>query len=319
MVGRTPTEELHRLFREHRFIGIVASGFGDRRGSTRWEEAIGWADIESGEELTLKHRMLAGSITKLLTSTLVLRLVADDLVRLDESANRHLSGLTLASDSVTVRQLLTHTSGVSSQFEHFVDVVPPTASILGHRVEVEFEPGTQHRYSNGGYAVLGELVAHVRGRSFTDVVEREIFEPLGMSSSSIMRAWPSTAPTGYTTVDGAVVAADRKVPSVPPAGGLYTTADDLGRFLRGWAQLLPAPLAAEATSPLVDLGDGRWRGYGWGIIEMNGQRVVGHGGGVLGFRSSLLWNLTTGRASVLLANSENDWTEQFNRTMVQLT
>lgn len=140
-----------------------------------------------------------------------------------------------------------------------------------------------------------------------------------MADSEIMTRWPADAPTGYTTVDGATVEAPRKVPSVPPAGGLYTTVGDLGRFLAGWRVLLTEDLAAEATSSAVEVGHGRWRGYAWAIITMNGQPVVGHSGGVLGLRSSLLWNLTTGRASAMLVNSEHDWTEQFNRTIVQLT
>ncbi len=134
-----------------------------------------------------------------------------------------------------------------------------------------------------------------------------------------MTSWPAGAPNGYVVADGAPVVAARKVPSVPPAGGLLTTVADLGRFLAGWATLLPAELATEATSSLVEVGDGRWQGYGWAIIVMSGEPVVGHGGGVIGFRSSLLWNLTSGKAAVMLVNSENNWTEQFNRLLLPLT
>ena len=260
--------------------------------------------------------MLAGSITKLVTAVVVLRLVAEELVELDGPANRHLSSLRLESDIVTLRQLLTHTAGVTSSFQHFVDAVPPTAAVLGTSVGVEFRPGSDHRYSNGGYAVLGQLVADVRGVPYGDVVETEVFDTLGMADSAILLRWPEDAPCGYVVSDGVAVLADRKVPSVPAAGGLYTTVADLGRFLAGWRSLLPRELAVAAVSPQLDLGEGRYQGYGWRMIDSDGQRVAGHGGGVLGFRSSLLWNLDSGNASAVLANSENDATERLNRSLL---
>lgn len=77
MVAASPLEALQHLFREHGFVGVVAAGFADAGGSTRWMGAAGLADVDADAELTPERRMPAGSITKLLTSTLVLRLVAE--------------------------------------------------------------------------------------------------------------------------------------------------------------------------------------------------------------------------------------------------
>jgi CubicO group peptidase (beta-lactamase class C family) len=245
--------------------------------------------------------------------------VADGLVELDDSANRHLGTIRLSSDAVTIRHLLTHTSGVSSAFEHFAVAVPPVAQVLGAKVNVDFPPGSEHRYSNGGYAVLGELIAHVRGLTYAQVVESDIFDPLEMKASGILMDWPDDAPCGYIVRDGSAAVTDRRVPSVQAAGGLYTTAGDLGRFLAGWATLIPEDLAVKATSPQVELGGERWQGYGWMITTAGGLPVVGHGGGVLGFRASLLWDMTGERASVVLVNSENDQTEALNRSLLPMT
>ena len=307
---------LQSLFRTHGFVGVIAAAFHGGRAAPAWAAAGGHADVDAGVALVPHRRMLAGSITKLLTATVALRLVAEERVRLDDPANHHLSSLILKSDAVTVRHLLTHTGGVSSAFEHFVDTVPPTSQVLGTSVAVEFIPGSQHRYSNGGYAVLGQLVADVRRRPYGEVVAAEVFSPLAMADSAIVRRWPDDAPCGYVLRDGAVVVAERKVPSVPAAGGLYTTAADLGRFLAGWRSLLAPALAAAAVSPQVELGPGRFQGYGWRITDTDGTFVAGHGGGVLGFRSSVLCSLDTGDASVVLANSENDATEQLSRALL---
>ena len=280
---------------------------------------MGYADLDGGEALLPQRRMHAGSITKLITATIAFRLVAEGVVKLDDSVKRHLGTMRLASDAVTIRHLLTHTSGVSSAFEHFVVAVPPVAQVLGAEVKVDFPPGGEHRYSNGGYAVLGELIAHVRGLTYAQVVESEIFDPLEMKASAILTGWPEDAPCGYVVRDGAAVVTDRKVPSVQAAGGLYTTAGDLGRFLAGWATLIPEDLAVDATSPQVELGGDRWQGYGWMISTTGGLSVAGHGGGVLGFRASLLWDMTRERASVVLVNSENDQTEALNRNLLSIT
>ena len=310
---------LQTIFRTEEFVGVIAAGFRLAGTSTVWTAAGGYADVDSRVPLSPQRQMLAGSITKLVTAVVALRLVAEELVELDSPANRHLSSLRLESDAATVRQLLTHTAGVTSSFQHFVDAVPPTAAVLGTSVGVEFRPGSDHRYSNGGYAVLGELISHVRGLTYAEVVESEIFDPLGMKASAILTHWPDDAPCGYVVRDGAAVVTDRKVPSVQAAGGLYTTVGDLGRFLAGWATLIPEGLAVDATSHQVELGGDRWQGYGWRISRADGLTVAGHGGGVLGFRASLLWDMAGERASVVLVNSENDQTETLNRNLLSMT
>lgn len=271
-------------------VGVIAAGFEAGVSGTGWIISGGFADLETGEALLPGRAMLAGSITKLLTATLTLRLVGEGLVALDDSANRYLSSLRLASDAATIRQLLTHTAGVSSDLEHFVEEVPPAARLLGHEVAIDFSAGTQHRYSNGGYAVLGELISHVRGSPYSEIVDWELFRPLGMTESAILTRWRDDAPKGYIIRDGSAFLADAKVPSVPAAGGLYTTAADLGRFLAGWRSLLPDDLAAAAVSPQVAIPGGGWQGYGWRVSNEAGETLLRHGGGVLGFRASLMWN-----------------------------
>lgn len=106
---------------------------------------------------------------------------------------------------------------------------------------------------------------------------------------------------------------------MPAAGGLYATVADLGRFLAGWRSLLPADLAAVAISAQAPIPSGGWQGYGWRISKDTGDAVVRHGGGILGFRGSLMWNTDTGRASVVLVNSESDGVEDLGRLLLVTT
>ena len=124
-----------------------------------------------------------GQSFKLITATAVLRLVAEGVVALDNPVSRHLRSLRLANDAVTVRELLAHTGGVDS---------PPPASLWPARWRTSptcsggsgcSGPRGEFAYSDGGYAVLGQLIADLTGTSFARAATRLVLEPLGMADS----------------------------------------------------------------------------------------------------------------------------------------
>jgi len=289
-------------YQQSGLVGVVAAGYGDNGAKQLWSIAGGYADLDAGEAITIGRHMLAGSITKLLTAVTVLRLVADGAVSLDDPANRHLERLQV-SDAATIRQLLTHTAGVASNFEHFLAAVPDSpADVLGVSVAHDFEPGTGWQYSNAGYAVLGEVIAGASGRSYTDAVTDVVLDPLEMQESSFATRWPDSVGPGYDLVDGKAAAVDRVVPSVVAAGGLCTTVADLAKFIAGWRSVLPESLADAAIDSQAKRPGGGAQGFGWVVGSMHGEPIVGHAGGVIGFTSSLLWLPETGVCAVLLAN-----------------
>jgi CubicO group peptidase (beta-lactamase class C family) len=106
-------------------------------------------------------------VTKLITSTAVLRLAAEGRIGLDDPANEHLRTIRLADGTVTVRELLSHTGGVDSPTELFADSVPDLVTLTGPVVGCDGPRGT-FAYSNGGYAMLGQLVADVTGSSYQE-------------------------------------------------------------------------------------------------------------------------------------------------------
>jgi CubicO group peptidase (beta-lactamase class C family) len=295
---------LRAEFRTCGLVGLVAAGFEPGRTEPAWAVAGGFRDIDAAEPAGVGDRMLAGSVSKLLAATAVLVLVADGVVALDDSANVHLRSLRLTSDAVTIHHLLTHTAGVPSEFEHFLVEAPESAaSVLGEVVEVEGTPGTSRIYSNGGYAVLGEVIAGATGRPVRSVIAERVLEPLGMGCSSLAVRWPADVGPGYDIDDSRPVAVERKVPSVPCAGGLCTTVADLGRFVGGWASLLPADLAASALAPHAERDFDGQQGFGWLLSTgPGGDRVAGHSGGVMGFSASVLWLPDRGVSTIAMTN-----------------
>ena len=279
--------------------GLVLAG---PAGQHPWTIAQGRADLDRGEALHGHHRFPVYSVTKLITATAVLRLAADGRLSLDDPASQHLRTIRLADATVTVRELLSHTAGVASPDELFAATIPTLAEVTGPVLACPGPRGT-FRYSNGGYAALGQLISDIAERPYPEAAATLVLQPLGMTSSSFPERWPGQdAVTGYQLAgDGSFEPVHPQVCVMPAAGGLWSTAADLVRFGQGWASLLPGGLAREALRPQADRDpDGAQMGLGW--LLHRPKDLYGHAGGGPGAASSLLCRLSDGRTSVALAN-----------------
>ncbi len=284
-------------------VGLVLAG-GDQDRPAPWAVERGWADLDRPEELSSRHRFAAYGVTKLITSTAVLRLVAEGRVDLDRPANAYLSTLRLSDDSVTVRALLTHTGGVASAPQMFADRVPgDLTALLGPTVPCD-RPGA-FVPSNGGYAVLGQLIADITGSPYPDAVAGLVLRPLGMDESWFPDRWPdANAVTGYQLPeDGSFEQAPRQVCTLQAAGGLWATAGDLVRFGLGWSSLLPGPLSAEAVRPqAAQRAQGAEIGLAW--LVSPAKDIYGHAGVGPGAAVSLMIRSGSGVVTVACTNRQ---------------
>ena len=286
--------------------GLVLAGRGpggpDGPDDPAWVLARGWADLDAERPLRPEHRFPAYSITKLVTAVTVLRLVADGAVRLDAPANDYLSPIRLAADEVTVRELLAHTAGVDTPDELFADQVPPLDTLTGPVLGCSGPRGT-FEYSNGGYAVLGQLIADVSGEPYEAAATRLVLHPLNMGDCWFPVRWPDNpdAVTGYG-LEKRAFRASTGLCTLPAAGGLWSTAADLVRFARGWRGLLPDDLAAEALRPQVTRPDGAGVSIGLGWVVNEAKGITGHAGGGRGGSSSLIVTANGRRIHVALTN-----------------
>lgn len=270
-------------FAELGLVGLIIAGGAGKSGTAGadgavWVTARGWASLDQDDVLLPEHRFPAYAITKLITATAVLRLVADGRVRLDEPANAYLRTIRLADDAVTVRELLSHTGGVDNPASMFADRVPDLVSVTGPVAACGGPRGT-FAYGNGGYALLGQLIADVTASGYEQAATRMVLEPLGMSSSWFPRSCPATtATTGHRLTDEGVFEREpTRISIVPATGGLWTTAADLVRFGLAWSSLLPDALAREALQPQAERdGLGGQAGLGW--MLMLPKDVAGHPG-----------------------------------------
>jgi CubicO group peptidase (beta-lactamase class C family) len=289
-------------------LGLAALALaGGAPGGPGWVIAQGWADLDRAELLSTGHRFPATGSTALVTATAVLRLVADGALALDARANDHLRAVRLADDTITVRELLSHTAGVNSPAvaDMMADTVPELVTLVGPVVACDGPRGVV-RPSNGGYAMLGQLVAEVTGSPYASAATRLVLEPLGMSGSSFPGRPADIGPgavTGYSvTGAGAFAPVEEMISALPAAGGLWAPPADLVRLATGWSSLLPAALADEALTPQEAPEPGEPRvGLGW-IISPRGDIAL-HAGAQPGACAALLVRIRDRQARVIVTST----------------
>jgi CubicO group peptidase (beta-lactamase class C family) len=282
-----------------------------RDGQVAWSGARG--TVGEGPPCDATQYRL-GSITKSLVATVVLRLRDEGRLDLLDPVAKHVPGADVGEASVA--QLLSHTAGLTAE--------PPTAwwertggvtaEDLLARVgaeQVKHRSGRRFHYSNLGYAVLGELVARLRGMSWLQAVRQEVLSPLGMNDTTARPRAPHA--TGYAVHPWADVLQpepEHDHGAMSPAGQLWSTRADLARwaaFVAGdtGGVLAPATLEEMREPAIVDDGDAWTAGYGLGmqLTRHAGRRLAGHTGSMPGFLATV-WADPDERVGVLyLANT----------------
>lgn len=308
----------------------------------RWSGAWGKADAEGKVPATPETIYRAGSVSKLFTDVAVMRLVEQGKLNLDAPVSTYLPSFKPHNPfggQITLRQLMTHRSGLvreAPRGNYFDIAAKGQADAVASLNETTLvaAPGTVTKYSNAAIAVVGEVVARVSGMPYEKAVDTLVFRPLGMASSG-MTAAPFQGRIAYSEMaafDGPRVPAPPIELGTPAAGSLFTTLGDLGRFAQAMLNRGALPKGTLLKPATLDEmwrrqfpGDASTRGYGIGfaLSQIDGQRVVGHGGAIYGHVTDVLIMPDTGIAVVAFAtvdssNSAGKLADYALRTMAAL-
>ncbi|MEV5593457.1 serine hydrolase domain-containing protein [Streptomyces sp. NPDC052496] len=283
-----------------------------RGGKVAWAGCRRGIDAGSGDRAGVQYRI--GSITKTFVAVLVLRLRDEGLLSLDDALGEHLPGS--AAPDVTIAQLLSHSSGLSAEargpwWERTPGSLRPEPGDLFDEDPRRLSAGRRFHYSNPGYALLGSLVERLRGGlNWGDVLRREVLEPLGMNRTSLQPQAPHA--DGWAVHPWADVLLPEPAQDtglMGPAGQLWSTAEDLGRWAafltRGDDRVLSASTLAEMRTPAVPPESAAWdAGFGLGLqlVRWNGRLLFGHTGSMPGFLASLWIDVAEDVAGIALAN-----------------
>jgi len=288
-------------------VGVV------RGGVVVVSKGYGLANVEHEVPVTDDTIFQSGSLGKMFTSTAVMLLVEDGKIALTDPIAKFLPGAPPAWKQITVRHLLTHTSGIPEYTDGAVDLRrdynEDQLARMAYALAPDFAPGEKWKYSNTGYVLLGIIIHKASGQFYGDLLAERVFKPLGMSTTRVISEAdivPHRA-AGYTLTRGELKNQDWVSPSLNTTadGALYFSVKDLIAWDRGVraGRILSAASWNDVLSP-VRLNDGKTHGYGfgWALGTRGGQPVYQHGGSWQGFKSHYARFMHGDLSVIVLAN-----------------
>jgi CubicO group peptidase (beta-lactamase class C family) len=291
-----------------------------------------------------------GSVTKSFTALAIMQLVQQGKLAVQDHLSKYLSGFPSAiAKTVTIHQLLTHTSGMGDVFHNpqfqsesatwtsGAQTMAGLLTILRQQPPLMFTPGTQWHYSNSGYDVLGEIVQQVSGQSYYDYVRQHIFQAAGMSQTDfytrLQREQNPLIAHPYSLVGGQFVLPSRGLNGPEngsrvdvsnlveyigyPSGSAYSTVEDMLRYsqaLQTYQLLNEAStkllMAGKVKTPLFPKHQSDQYAYGLSDSLVNGQRIIWHNGGSGGIATEFDMYPALGWTVVILSNYDPDQSMQ---------
>ncbi len=313
--GKTVQESVDALMRDYAGDGPGASVLVIENGKPVVERAYGFADLEARTPAAPRTNYRLASVSKQFTATAVLLLARDGKLGLDDPVRKWLPSLPAkAADAITIKHLLTHTSGLidyedlmaedATEQVHDADVL----RLLETQDHTYFAPGADYRYSNSGYALLALIVEKASGKRYADVLRERIFLPLGMDRTVAYEKGISEVADrayGYSLIDGRWRRTDQSSTSaVLGDGGIYSSIDDLAKWDAAQYddRLLDAQSRKLATTPWTKTDDPAIEyGYGWRITG----ETLWHSGETIGFRNVIV-RYPQRRLTVIVLTNRDD-------------
>jgi CubicO group peptidase (beta-lactamase class C family) len=256
-----------------------------------------------------------GSASKQFIAAGIMLLVQDGKIAVDDRASKYLEGTPATWQSITIRHLLTHTSGLAREGPAFDPYkIQPDIDVIksAYPLPLLFNPGEKHEYCNLGYFVLAEIIRRVSGRPWDEFLNERIFAPLGMTSTrstSVSAIVPNRA-NGYVWSTDRFANAENWTAS-RPSGAFLSTALDMAKWEIALQtdRILKGPTKVEMWTP-VALNDGKTAGYGFGwYLEdfppggfVTGVPSIWHGGSIPGFRAMFTRFPRHGLSVIVLCN-----------------
>jgi CubicO group peptidase (beta-lactamase class C family) len=291
-----------------------------RNGTVVYEHGYGMADLEHTVAITPDTVFAVASITKAFTSMSVLLAAERGRLSLDDEVQKHIPDWQDRDDRITLRHLLTHTSGIRDGFgllgwadpnESAGDVNEALLRMLARQRGGNFPPGSEYQYNNGGYNLLASILKRATGQSLRRFAEGTIFKPLGMAHTQIVDEASMVVPNrarGYTWDANGVSAARDQGGGVVGNDGMYSTVRDLLRWEDNFGNPRvgsPETLTLMQTPTVLANGSTTAGGMGLGIATYRGLPSIEGSGGSWGVASKFARFPNQRLSIAVLCNEDN--------------
>lgn len=311
VMAQSPVPEMEKLmtmYAEQKWFS--GSVLVVQKGKVLLSKGYGMANYELDVPNTPKTKFRLGSVSKQFTAAAILQLQERGLLNVHDALSKFIPDYP-HGDSITVHQLLNHTSGVAD----FTSMMGYKASMrnattleetiaIFKKEPLDFTPGTEYSYSNSNYVLLSYIIEKVSGETYAHYIRTHIFEPLGMTDSGYDNADDliKNRASGYRTEgDGFANASfiDMMIPA--GAGGLYSTTEDMYKWDR--ALYTEKVLKKQSLDAMFTPGLDHY-GYGWAILDKP-RKMITHSGGINGFVSNIARFPDDDVCIIVLGNSED--------------
>ncbi len=303
-------------------VGIVY------KGKLVYQKGFGYLDVEKKILMTPKTSFRIASLSKTFTTVAIMQLVEEGKIKLDDSVQKYLNwfkGNTKEADlkNITIRQLLSHTGGVfrDGDTSHWADGIFPDATELKKAVSarsVVFENATHFKYSNFGFAVLGEVIRKVSGLSYEKYVTENIIEKLRLERTSPdynkeSEVWISKGYSRPIPGKGREAFSHSKTNAYAPATGFLSNVTDLAKFISALSLKQKKADAFLGRESKKEMMKAHWRtgeedeeyGLGLDIYKIKGRKIVGHSGGFAGFVTEFSLDVKNDIGVITLTNTND--------------
>lgn len=302
-----------------------------QNGSVTYSRGYGLANLEKKTPVTLQTNFRLASLTKQFTATAILLLVQENKLSLNTKLQEIVPDFPDYARDITIRHLLNHTSGLfdyetlipTSQLSQISDA--EVLDLLKQQTGLYFFPGSQYRYSNGGYVLLGLIVELITEQSFSQFLKQNIFNPLQMKNTQ-MYDGEETLIThrayGYTKLGTTFTKTDQSITSATKGdGGVYTSASDWILWENSiHHNLLISNSLQETAFSKGKLNDGSFTsyGFGWMLDTFKGWIHQYHTGSTIGFRTAIDRFPEKNLAILVLINRSNANPWEISQSIAQL-
>lgn len=305
--------EIDQIFADYNLENVPGAAVAVFKDSEIiFSKGYGLANLEDNTRINSSTNFRLASITKQFTAMSILILSEQGKLSLNDNLSKFFPDFPSYADDITIEHLLQHTSGILAYENYIDDTVTvqlkdkDVLEIVMAQDSTYFEPGSQHRYSNSGYAVLAMIIEKISGLTFAEFLKENIFDPVGMTNTVAFEEGISEVPHrsyGYNDTDSGIVFSDQSLTSaVLGDGGIYTSINDMQKWDLALSQykLISSSLQEEAwTKGKTSAGEVFDYGYGWRLDEYDNRITRYHTGGTCGF-SNVYFRFPESNISVLV-------------------
>lgn len=304
---------VQKMMKEQKIVGLALAVI--KGGKTVVNKGYGLANAEHNVPVTEETVIRLGSVSKQFFTAAILKLTEEGKLTIDDPVHKFFPDAPETWGPIQVKNLMSHTSGLQREAPAYNNsVIKPDIVVIksAYSLPLDFKTGEKYQYCNLAFFMLAEIIRQVSGMPWQDYIKEKIFIPAGMKNTCMTDFYPIIPhrANGYMHRGDTLINADAMY-AIRPSGGFLSTTSDMilwDKVLRERNIILKKENWDLLWKPFIKTSDNpsskEYYGFGWLIDEVNGHKLISHGGSNIGFRSYYARFVNDGLSIIILTNTD---------------